>query len=175
MEIKIKDKGSSNYYDEFLFITSNYKKIYSNNKIKIKRLTLVAYKYLIISLSVLIIFIFMYLKYSEIMQLYTIIMFLILLVLSIIYIYIIKKKISELAKSFEETTLVINNNYICLENKNKKYKLKLDDIKNIVLSKNCILFIPNDIQLSFIVTRRDYEDEIMIALKKYNKEQLINK
>jgi len=59
MEIKITDKGSFNYYDEIFFLGLNYKRIFSKNNIKIKRLTHEAYKYSLVSFIILILFLIM--------------------------------------------------------------------------------------------------------------------
>lgn len=37
MKIEIKEKGTNNYYDEYLFFANNYKKIQDNPNTKIKK------------------------------------------------------------------------------------------------------------------------------------------
>lgn len=49
MKLEIKEKGSKNYYDEFLYLVFNYKKIRNNPYKKIKRLTILGYSYFGIS------------------------------------------------------------------------------------------------------------------------------
>ena len=175
MKIDIDNPGTKDYYDEFLFIVNNRKKICSNLNIKVYKLSYVAYRYLAISFIIFLIFLFWYLRSNKVLHLFITILFLFLIILSIIYLFLIKKRINKLLNSFSKTEFAIENECVFVESNEQKYKLKFDEIKGIIMGNYTLSFIPKDIKKQFITTRIEYKDEIIKALKKYNKDKLIIK
>jgi len=174
MKIEIEEKGSNNYYDEFLYIINNYKKIQNNKNIKIKKLSSISYLYLIISLIILIIYSILYISDKTKMNLIIMIIFIILTIFSIFYIYLVKKNIKTLSNNFVPTKIEISSNYVKIDNAKKNISLNWDEIKYILIGSYTISFIPNN-NKEFITTRIDYKDKITAALKKYDKEHLLKK
>ena len=175
MKIDIDNPGTKDYYDEFLFIVNNLKKICSNLNTKVYKLSYVAYRYLAISFIIFLIFLFWYLRSNKVLHLFITILFLFLIILSIIYLFLIKKRINKLLNSFSKTEFAIENECVFVESNEQKYKLKFDEIKGIIMGNYTLSFIPKDMKKQFITTRIEYKDEIIKALKKYNKDKLIIK
>lgn len=172
MKIEINEKGTDNYYDEFLYIIYNYKKIHNNKNIKIKTLSSNSYIYLIISLVFAIIFFLFYFSRKTNLNLIILISFIILTILSIFYIYLVKRNIKVLSNNFVPTKIEFSSKYVKIDNEKKSHVLDWDEIKYILIGKYTISFIPNN-NKEFITTRIDYKDKIISILKKYDKEYLI--
>lgn len=173
MKVEISDKGTSNYYDEYLFLIQNRNKLYSNSNIKIKKSSSSIYLYLLISSMIFVSFLIWYLISKSTLQLCVMILFLFLVIFSLVVIRLIKSRIKMLLDNHQTTKFEITNTCISVENKNKKYELNLDEIKKVVIGNYTITFVPNDINKEFITTRIEYKDEIIDTLKKYKKENLI--
>ena len=173
MKLEINNSGTNSYYDEYLFLVQNYKKIYSNSNIKVKKSSSSAYLYLILSVVIFIGFLIWYLISKDIIQLCVTIFFAILILLSIILLCLIRKRINILASNYQKTIFEITEYGVSIEN-NKKYQLKFDEIRKILIGNYTITFVPNDVSKSFITTRIEYKNEIIGALKKYRCENLIS-
>lgn len=173
MKIEIKEKGTNNYYDEYLFFANNYKKIQDNPNTKIKKMTTSAITYLIISLLLFVAFLIWYLISKEALQLFIMIFFAVLSVCSILLILLIKNNIKKMANNHSKAVFEITSDYVSAKNDNTNIKLKLDEIKSVIISKNMILFIPKEISKPFVATRIEYKEEVIKTLKKYKKDNLI--
>ena len=173
MKIEINNSGTNSYYDEYLFLIQNYKKIYSDSNIKIKKASSSIYLYLCISVVIFIGFLIWYLMSKNTIQLCIMIFFAVLILFSIVLIYLIKKRISILVNNYQKSIFEITKDGISAESKDKKYELKFDEIKKILIGNYTITFIPNDIGKNFITTRIEYKKEIIETLKKYEKGNLI--
>ena len=175
MKIDIDNAGTKDYYDEFLFIVNNRKKICSNLNAKVYKLSYVACRYLAISFIIFLIFLFSYLKFNKVLHLCITILFLCLIILSIIYLLLIRKRINLLLNSFSKTTLTIEKEYILVQSNEQEYKLNFNEVKGIIIGNYTISFIPKDMKKKFITIRIEYKDEILKTLEKYKKDNLIIK
>ena len=173
MKLVIKDSGTNSYYDEYLFLVQNYKKVHSDSNIKIKKSSSSAYFYLCISIIIFIGSLIWYLLSNDAMQLCVLGLFSVSILLSIILLYLTKKRISTLSNSHQKTIFEITKDGVKVENKDKKFNLKFDEIKKILIGNYTITFIPNDITKNFITTRIEFKEDITKALKKYKKDNLI--
>lgn len=74
-----------------------------------------------------------------------------------------------------ENTFEITKEHISLENKKQNIELSFDSIKYIIINKETISFIPKEINATSIVMfiSTKYKDDVMTALKKYKKEELV--
>lgn len=173
MRIEINEKGSSNYYDEFLFIAYNYNKINNNPNMRIHGLTFNAYIYLIISVVIGIIFTILYFIFRDKICLFTVILFILTSILSFVHIYLLKRCINKYINSHKKSTIEINKSGILAETEDSKFEIEADVLKAIIIGKYTITFIPNDSSKHFITTRIEYKDKIVKALKKYKLDKYI--
>lgn len=167
MKIEINEKGSSNYYDEFLFIAYNYNKINNNPNMKIRGLLFSAYIYSIVAVVIGIIFTLLYINNKDGLFLFTMILFIFISILSFVHIYLLKRCINKYMNSHKKSTIEINKNGILAETEDSKFEIEADELKAIIIGKYTITFIPNDSNKNFITTRIEYKDKIVKALKKY--------
>ena len=74
-----------------------------------------------------------------------------------------------------ENTFEITKEHISLENKKQNIELSFDSIKYIIINKETISFIPKEINATSIVMfiSTKYKEDVMTALKKYKKEELV--
>lgn len=175
MKKEIDTVGTKNYYDEYLFVLSNYKKIFYNLKTKIYKLSINSYKLLAVSLFMFLLFLFWYLNDKENINLLIMILFLSLTILSILYVFLIKNRINKLINSFRKSVFGIEKDYVYIEYDNTDYKIFFNEIKGVIIGKYTITFIPNDLSKQFITTRIEYKDEIISIFKKLKKDNLIVK
>lgn len=173
MKLEINKRGNKEYYDEFLYLTFNYKKIRNNPHKKIKRLTMSGYSYFGISFILSLLLFILYILKKDNLYLYLTVFFLILMIISVFYIMMILTKIKK-SRNIEGTNIFeITNSFIRIESSGKELKLNWDEIKYIIFGKNTISFIPNNISKPFITTNIMYKEEIIKTLKEYKKEELI--
>ncbi len=91
MKIDIDNVGSADYYDEFLFIVSNSKKIRKKPNMSIYGLSKSAYCYMTISASMFVFLLIMYLISKNNVFIFLMILFVVIFLLSAFYLFIIKK------------------------------------------------------------------------------------
>lgn len=174
MKIEIKERGCNNFYDEFLFVLFNYKKIVKNPQKKVKRISQSSICYLIVSLVILALFTILYLnEKSYKTYLLIIYLFSFLSVFSIIYYLIIKKRINTL-KNVKGTIIIeFNDNEIKYISNDNKYEIKWDNIKYIIINNYSICFIPKKINNILIGIDKKYIKEVRDAVKKYKKDKIL--
>ena len=174
MKLEIKECGNNSYYDEFLYLVQNYKKIRNNSIKNVHGLFKSGYLYLVVSCVIDVLFLVLYLLKKENIFLYVVIFFSFLVVFSLVYIFMISNKIKQLKNNFKESTFEINESSVSLS-ASSNVTLNWNEIERIMVNKNTIVFIPKDMNKAFITMRSEYKNEILDAIKKYNKENLINK
>ena len=90
--------------------------------------------------------------------------------------FVIKKNINAyMSDETLENTFEITKEHISLENKKQNIELSFDSIKYIIINKETISFIPKEINATSIVMfiSTKYKEDVMTALKKYKKEELV--
>ena len=173
MKIEVNEKGSNNYYDEFLFLVSNHNKINSNDNIKIKKASSPVYLYLLISILFSIGFLIWFLYSKEVLHLCIMIFFILLSLLSCGLLILIKKRINFLSSNHRSNIFEISKSGVTVESSDKKYKLNFDEIKKVLIGQHTVTFVPTN-NKEFITTRIEYKDEIVKTLKKYGKDNLLS-
>ena len=175
MRLEVTERGSKKYYDEFLYLAINYKKISNNSYKKIRGLSLSAYLYSFISIVFVATFLVLYLLNKDNLYMGIMIFFIVLFIMSILYLMLIYRKIRISGNIKGTNILEITDSYVKIEAQNTKIEYKWDEIKNIKIGKYTINFIPKDNTKPFITTNMIYIDQVMDTLKKYSKEDLIIK
>lgn len=86
------------------------------------------------------------------------------------------KYISKRSKEKSDAVLTINEDKVIFKNNKMHvtYECQWEDIKYILISKNCISFMPRTIDVGFLISIPiDYKEECIKLLEKYNKQDLI--
>ena len=91
--------------------------------------------------------------------------------------YVVKKQINlYMNNGSSESIFEVDEDGVRLNNNNTGIvEVKWDSIKNILINKNTISFLPSDVLatniIMFISTK--YKDKVLEAIKKYKKEELV--
>lgn len=173
MKIEITKKPRKEFYDEFLFVAGNYKKIKKNPNTKARLLTNDAKKLYLISMLFFILFIPAYIKYKDTIYLFIIIIFFLLSIFSIGYYSAIKKRIQLYISTEANQVLSITDKGLELKQKNQKVHINWTSIEYIVINKYSICAIPKNPTEIMLSLSNDYKDMFLKAIKKYKKENLI--
>ena len=168
MKIEVKERGNNEFYDEFLSVMFNYKKLVNNPYLKIKPLTKSAITLGLISLVMLITFIILFALDSTFkLYLYFISMFSFLVGLSICYYLIIKNRINKLKSVKGVISINIEKDYIEYLSEAAKYKINFNDIKYIIINKHNIAFLPKKPGSVLISLNVKYINEVKESLQKF--------
>jgi len=176
MKIEIPERGSKEYYDEYLYILTKYKKLINNPHIKITKLTNESFRLCLLSIIMTILmFIIFIINTDNKVFLYLGIFFILLIILSVIYYYIITTNINKLRSNKGLITIEFNKDKIQYITKDKQLDILWDDIKYIIINKYTITFIPYEINKTILSINITYKEELFKILKKLKKEDLIVK
>ena len=173
MKIEIKEREKNSYYDELLYITSNYKKIFDNPKKKVHPLSLEAIALGLLSISVLIMFIILYKNNSDRVFLFGQYIFTLLTVLSVIYYFLIRKRISSLKNVKGIITISLEEEFVKFLSKKTRYKVGWKDIKYVLINKKSICFIPKKSGMILISLSTKYKDKVINRVNELDKSKLI--
>ena len=169
MKIEIKEPGSSKFYEEYLFLATNYNKVKKSKNKKTSKLILSNIMYSLFGTIFFILFLLVYLKNGRVIYLITSIIFGLILLVGLFAIFVVLNRIKFFKNNFKKTTFEIDKDKVSVS---KDFKLKWNDIDSIVINKNTITFFPKE-GTDFICTRIEYKDEIIKELKKLKKDNLI--
>ena len=174
MVIEIKERGKDSFYDEFLYVLSNYKAIIKNPNKKAHRLSYVTIELILVSFVMMIITGIISFSFNE-NELYKYILyfFYFLFVFSIFYFILIKKRIKALKNVNDIITLKFEDEYLEYLTSNNNYQVKWKAIKYIVINKYSICFIPIENNIPMIGVSIDYQQDTLKAIKEVKQEELI--
>jgi len=172
VKLEISERGNFSYYDEFLYIMSNIKKISSNNKIKVKKLTSVAFIYSAISFIFTLVFLLFYILKKDNLYFYILCFFSFIFIFSVVYFVMILNKIKQLRG--EEGTIIfeITEDYVRVEKNGVECKLNWNEITSVIINKNTICFIPRELKV-LVAISKDYKEQVVSILKKFKKDSLL--
>ena len=176
MEIEINKKPTRDFYDELLYITTNYKKYLDNRNKLAKQTTSAVTKYLIFTIIGVIFSLSSYLIFDkDNFFLLTGAIFAICMILSIIYLRIIKNNMNLLLTNSEKnkSTLIIDDKNVSLKKDSSTTKISWNTIDSILINKYSIIFLPGEIINPYIAIPSTYKKEVITALKKYKKIELL--
>ena len=173
MKLEINKAGSSEFYDEFLYVYSNYRKYKKNPYKKAHLLT----KYLIYYDLLVLIFIIMLSYLSTLEQdifcMLLIGMLVLIFLFTTFYLIIIKKRINEMIKNHSQTIITFSEEQVSFQDDSKELKIKWQDIEWIIVNNYSICMIPkafNGVLLSISI---DYQEEVLKSINKYKKNNLL--
>ena len=173
MKIEIKEREKNSYYDELLYITSNYKKIFNNPRKRVHPLSLEAIVLGCLSVLLLILFIILYKNNTNRMYLFGEYISTLLIILSVIYYFLIRKRISSLKNVKGIITISIEEEFVKFLSKKTRYKVAWQDVKYVLINKNSICFIPKKSGMILISLSTKYKDKVISRITKLDKSNLI--
>lgn len=173
MKFSIKERGSKEYYNEFLYVAFNYKMFLKNPHKKTHKLTNMLLYYGIMLLLFIGLFIYFYMDESNSFYLICTGIFIFVFILDVfIYISCIKR-IKNYINDKGIKHVNIEKEYVEYKDDNKSFKVKFKDIKCVIMNKYSICFIPNSLNNAIISMTIEYKNDIINVLKKYKREELI--
>ena len=169
MEIKIEKNEGINFYDEFLYIVSKYRKLAKNPHKKVHKLTTDIIFYIVYLIIIGIIYLFIS------VETYPFILIFILSMVIILFIYLvfIFKYIKKLTENNNSSILKIDKNEIGLYKSKESVIINYDNIKYILISKYTISILPNNNSMLLISIPIEYKNEVIEALQKSGNNDLI--
>ena len=175
MKLKLKVKGSKEYYDEFLQVANTCKKVSKYPNRKVSRLTISNIKLLVVSSILFIYFMYKLLNNNASAFDYMIIG---LLVMSILLIIVLIINANQRIKFYlnnesEETIITVNDSEIVFKDDFKEFNLKWDNLKCIVANKYSICFIPKELPGLVASLPIECKEDLKKILKKEKKENLL--
>ena len=173
MKLVIKERGSKDYYNEFLYVAFNYKKILNNPNKKAKKITNSLLLYgLFIILSILL-FIYFYKTDNSKLYLVFIGMFIFILLADIFMLFFSCNRIKEYMNEKGSKTINIEKDFISYKDNNKSFRVDFDDLKYVVINKYSICFIPKNKLSALISVNIEHKKDVIDAFLKYKKDYLI--
>ena len=142
MEILMNNEEPSEYYDEVLYVASNYRKFVKNPRRKITGLKRYALFLTSISLIFLVIFSIVTIIQKKDIYFYIVILFAVAFVLGIFYYLLIRNRISKFKSSDISKKLIIENDNFELVIGDDVYKLAKSEIQYILINRYSICFLP---------------------------------
>lgn len=173
MKIEIDKVGSKKYYDEFLYILSNYKRILDNPRIKAKSSVLTFLYTDIICVLTLAMCLFFYLKDKDIIFGILSIVFILFLIIFTTLTIAANMRIKNLMSKCGKKVIDITQDFVCFTDDSKEIKVKWNDIAYIVINTYSICFIPKSIDSILISINVDYKEKVLEAIKEVDKTDLI--
>lgn len=177
MKIEInKTKNKKLVIDESSTIINFYNRLFINPYRKIVRIS----TRLIINILLLVIYLVLLILYTFFYN--TNIVFPILIgiiasltILKIIRFIIYNNNLNKLSKVNSNSELIIDEKKITLNKKTSNIScfVEWDKIRNVLITNNCIVFMANIKEANLIIIPRDYEKEVIEALRKYEKKDLL--
>lgn len=171
MKFEIKERGTKEYYDEVLYVAFRYMDFLKKPKRKVFKLTKFLLILTIITILFLTLSIYLYYISKDIFYIILIGLLSAIIFISFISFIIAKRRIKYFMSEIDTKIIDINNNGIEYIDESKNYRIKWEDIKNIIINKYSICFIPRTkILISIYI---EYKSDVIKTLKKYHKEDLL--
>lgn len=167
MTFETEEKENQNYYEEIMYISSNYYIFKKNTKTKVHSLTKVFTLYLILIFILFISFLFIPKLYAV-----SVVAFLLL----IIYIYLLIEAKYKLREYMKQDNSIIKIDETGIESIHKDMtstKLYWNAIEHIIINKNTISILPKNFSHSAIFIEIHSKEETLKALKKYKRLDLV--
>ena len=163
MELQIENSNNSKYYDEALYIASNYNKFIKNPRKKAIGIT--RYAFILTGVSLIFLAIFTALTFTQHSNLYfyVAILFAVAFVMGIIYYLLIKNRISKLRTNNDTKKLIIENEYIELIVGKQRFHMEKSDIQHVLINKYSLCFLPR-LKTDIIAIDVKYKNQVLESL-----------
>ena len=165
MKITVNEVGRREYYDEVLYVASNYKRFQKNpnKKIKgfIKAMVMPTIAYIVMVLLMLILF------WQDRDNVFLLLAGMLIFVVVFFVIYLVKgnKQINAMMADRGTRYIEITDDYVKFDDNKKVIEQKWNNILNVLLGPHCIVFLPTGLDGALITIERAYEEEVLKAVK----------
>ena len=173
MEIKIKDTPRNEFYDEFLYITTNYKKIIKVPDTRVNLLTKSIRNQIIIIVVGLLFEILFYFITKDNIYLYLALILAVTLFIYVVYYFGIKKRIYVFRDSDHDNKVLIDKKGVTLKREEQDVSLSYDAINMIIINKYSIVVIPKDLSLVFLGIPSEYKNDLITGIKENHRFKLL--
>ena len=173
MRLEIKEQGSREYYNEFLYVVAKYRKLKKNPRRRVYNFTKYLIIYNIITFLMVLISLYFYLSTND-----TIYMFYVgalsgVLAIQIGYLFKCRKRINMLLNTKGVRIIEFNEDGVEYIDDDKNLRIKWDDLKYVIINKYSICMLPKATLQGFTSVSVKYKDEVINGLKKYQKESVL--
>ena len=173
MKIEVNERGSKNYYDEFFFIASYYRKFKKNPHKKAFKMTTFLIMYEIFIILFIAGTIGIYIMEPDAFHMCMVFTFVLCFIFCGAYLFLSNKRINEFMNSTGKKIVEINEDGIEYSDDEKNLKLKWDKIEYILVNKYSICFIPNSTTNILISLSTDYKEQAIKGIEDAGKTGLI--
>ncbi len=173
MKIEVKERGSKEFYDEFLAVMQNYNNLIKKPQKKVSNQSVSILKLGIYAFITLTVYILIHLFGDLKMETYIIILFAIIFLIVIILYGMVQSKIKRLQSYKGTITIDFSKEGITYYSEKENYKLNWDDIKYIVINHYSICFLPKESMKILIGINIEYQKEVLKAIDKYQKNDML--
>lgn len=173
MKIEVTERGSKDYYDEFLYVASKYSDFIKNPNRRVYRLT--KYLYVLEALIVLFLILLMifYHNFRDTIYLFLMGSIAFLSLFVALYILLVHKRIKTYMNASGKRIINMTKTGISYKDDNKTLTINWQDIERVLINKYSICFLPTDKNDIFITVSTDYQKWVLKGLKKFDKMHLI--
>jgi hypothetical protein len=164
MEILIDGVESSQYYDEVLYVASNYSKFVKNPRKKAGSLK--RYALFLTGIAFVFLVIFAFLNHSNpenTLYFYVMLLFLVTFALGIVYYILINHRISKFRNSNFAKRLGIEKDFIEFYVADDYYRMEMSDIQYILINRYSICFLPRE-KSNVIAINVRYKNQVLEAI-----------
>ena len=172
MKIEIKERGSKDYYDEFLYIAFRYKDFLRKPKRKAYHVTKFLLLTMVFALISIIFSIIVYLNTNDILYIVLTTLLLFILGISLCYYVIMKKQINTFLSDNSVKEININTDGIEYKDNRKSMSLAWNNVSSIIINKYSICFLSNEGRILISIDKK-YQEKVIKGLKNYHKEILL--
>ena len=173
MRLEVKERGTKEYYDEFLYVVSKYKEFKKNPRRKAYQFT----KYLILCnifvLFALLINFYFYFDTKDLVFIFMTGALTVALIIQVVYLVMCIKRIKQLLNTKGVRIIEFNEDGVEYIDDDKNIRVKWEDLKYVIINKYSICMLPKAILQGFTSVSVKYKNDVIKGLKKYNKESLL--
>jgi len=173
MRLEVKESGQKEYYDEFLYIVSKYRDFKKNPRKRAYQFTKYLMFYNIVCFLAIVLFAFIYKTLNENLYIFLSGMLIVILLFGIIYQIKYSQRIKDFMNNKGLKIVEINEKGFEYIDDEKNLRIKWEDIKYIIINKYSMCVLPKTILNGFTSISVSHKNELLEALKKYSKENLL--
>ncbi len=165
MRITVSDTGRREYYDEVLYVASNYKKFQKNPGKRIKGFIKAMLLPTILYIAMVVLMLLLFGQDRDPIFLLLGGMLVFVVVFFIIYLVKGNRQINAMMADKGTRYIEITDESITFEDDKKTIAQKWDNIMNVLLGPHSVVFLPTGQDGALITIERNYESEVLKAVR----------
>ena len=173
MRLEVKERGTKEYYDEFLYVVSKYKNFKKNPRRKAYQFTKYLFFYNIFVFFTLLLNFYFYLDNKDLIFIFMTGALTVTLLIQVIYLILCKKRLKLFLNTAGVRTIEFNEQGIEYIDDDKNLRVKWEDLKYVIINKYSICMLPKAILQGFTSVSTKYKENVIEGLKKYNMESIL--